>query len=249
METINNLFTAEAVVPKCFLRFNREGMGSAFETELLSEHSVDAYVNGTHVMQITCTPENLTALVLGRLYTEGTICSFRDVEQIELDGNGRSVHVTLCKRPVRNKELSPLPAHLWDIGDVFLCAERFAQDTKLHARTRATHSCFLISNGMITFECEDISRHNAVDKVVGLALMNGTDLSKSSIFTSGRVPLDMAIKAIRAGIPVIISKEAATAEAVKLAEEYGLTLIGRARKDSFIVYAAGTVKRAGGQNS
>ena len=114
-------------------------------------------------------------------------------------------------------------------------------DTKLHKETGSTHSAFLLTRNQenewdIRFEAEDIGRHNAIDKVVGYALLNGIPLTEAALFTSGRVPVDVAVKVIRAGIPILISKEKPTAEAVALAGQYNLTLICKARKDSFEIY-------------
>ena len=72
--------------------------------------------------------------------------------------------------------------------------------------------------------------------MVGYALLNDISLSDTAVFTSGRVPVVVAVKVIRAGIPVLISKEKPTVEAAALAGQYGLTLIGKARKDSFEIY-------------
>jgi len=80
---------------------------------------------------------------------------------------------------------------------------------------------------------EDIGRHNAFDKVVGWALLNGVDLAKCMLYTSGRVPSDMASKAIRAGIPILVSKSVATDQGVALARAYGLTLICEAKPMQF----------------
>ena len=57
---------------------------------------------------------------------------------------------------------------------------------------------------------EDIGRHNAFDKVVGWAILHGVDLAKRMLYSSGRVPSDMASKAIRARIPILVSKSVAT---------------------------------------
>ena len=106
----------------------------------------------------------------------------------------------------------------------------------LHAATWATHSCFLARNGEILFSCEDIGRHNAMDKAIGYALRNGIPLSECMVYSSGRIPTDMAKKAIRAAIPVLISKAAPTRQAIALAHTYGLTLICAARRDSMRQY-------------
>ena len=83
---------------------------------------------------------------------------------------------------------------------------------------------------------EDIGRHNALDKVLGWALMQGIPLEECIVYTSGRIPVDMVMKVIRAGVPVLASKAMPTRESVLLAEEFGLSLIGAARKDSMVVF-------------
>lgn len=85
--------------------------------------------------------------------------------------------------------------------------------------------------------CEDLGRHNAFDKVVGCALRDGVDLAHCTIFTSGRIPTDMVVKAIRAGIPTLISKAVPTDLTVDMARRYRLTLICSAHSDSLKVFS------------
>lgn len=134
-------------------------------------------------------------------------------------------------------EVQPVQPIDWKTEWIFDLADRFKRGMPLHGETWATHSCFLSSGGELLFQCEDIGRHNALDKVIGYALRNGIDLTKCVVYSSGRIPTDMAMKAIRAGIPVLASKAVPTREAIQLAEEYGLTLIGAARSDRMKVYA------------
>ena len=77
---------------------------------------------------------------------------------------------------------------------------------------------------------EDIGRHNALDKAVGSALTEGVPLAEFVLFTSGRVPVDMVRKAIRAGVPALVSKSMPTVQSLELAEEYGLKLFIRQKK-------------------
>ena len=83
---------------------------------------------------------------------------------------------------------------------------------------------------------EDLGRHNALDKVIGAALMQGIDLKQCALFSSGRLPTDMVAKAIRAGVPVLASKAAPTAQGIELAKKYRLTLITGVREDKLTVY-------------
>ena len=95
----------------------------------------------------------------------------------------------------------------------------------LYQATHAVHSCFVLHEGRILCVCEDIGRHNALDKAVGSVLLAGVPLSECVLYTSGRVPMDMVRKAIRAGVPALVSKTMPTVQSLELAAEYGLQLL------------------------
>lgn len=120
-------------------------------------------------------------------------------------------------------------------------ADAFLQDMPLHRQTGATHSSFLMADGEILFRCEDIGRHNALDKAIGYGSRNGLDLKNAVLFTSGRIPTDMVMKTVRAGIPVLAGRSVPTKEAVELARRYRLILIGKIKERGMVCYT--------GQNS
>ena len=98
----------------------------------------------------------------------------------------------------------------------------------------------MLRDGKILYQCEDLGRHNALDKAVGCALAEGVQLGQCVLYTSGRVPVDMVRKAIRAGVPALVSKTMPTVQSLELAEAYGLKLLIR-KKKSF--HAAATKVR------
>jgi len=83
---------------------------------------------------------------------------------------------------------------------------------------------------------EDVGRHNAVDKVLGRAFMDGVDFSASCLLTSGRIAADMILKAVAAKVPVVVSRSIPTTTAFEIAEKAGVTVVGRIGSDHPIVY-------------
>lgn len=124
--------------------------------------------------------------------------------------------------------LAPLKPVPWTIEEVFAEARLFAEDRTSHRKTRGTHSAYLFRRGELLYCREDIGRHNAFDKIVGAALLDGVALEECTLFTSGRVPTDMAVKAVRARIPIVVSKAVATVDTVKMARACDLTLVCKA---------------------
>ena len=223
------------------------------ETEVVSEHILDILVNERPVYRLVCSKNHLKELVVGRLKTDGLIESTDDVDRIffckyeneasvflnrdiSWQENAVNPELSCCTgnrvlSAARKSGLKKLPKYEWRREWVFELAGEFAKGTDLHDRTCGTHACILAMEGKALFTGEDIGRHNAVDKAVGYAMQNGIELGRCMLFTSGRVPTDMVEKVIAAGVPILVSKAAPTAESAKMAARYGLTLICRARPD------------------
>ena len=107
------------------------------------------------------------------------------------------------------------------------------------SRTGALHAAGLFSlGGQLQVLREDVGRHNAVDKVIGWALaQDRLPLSDSLLMVSGRGGFEIVQKALVAGLPVLASVSAPSDLAVKLAREFGMTLIGFLRGRRFVMYS------------
>lgn len=256
---INNRMEQQKPAEECqSYCITRTGEKFSQKTTLLTEHHLELWINEKPAGRMVCTPSDLELLVLGRLFSEGIITELSQVEQLYLCESGNRAKVYLremdglkeapwelptCCTDNRmyleraSRELPVLQQVKISASQVYGLVEQFQKDTALHRSTGGAHSCVLAWKGEILYAAEDIGRHNALDKAIGYAALHHISPGECMLFTTGRIPVDMARKVIQARIPVLVSKSVPTGEAVSLCRKHGLTLICRAWPDSFEIYS------------
>ena len=141
---------------------------------------------------------------------------------------------------VHTKGLRPLgPGFKMDAETLCSLPAQLRARQSVFDRTGGLHAAGLFNaTGELVALREDIGRHNAVDKVVGWALLQGMiPLSSHVLLVSGRGGFEIVQKAIAAGVPIVASVSAPSSLAVQLARELNLTLIGFLRGRRFVVYS------------
>ena len=203
---------------------------------LACEHRLTLLVDAAPFAQFVCTGSMLRQLILGRLCTAGRITAAEDVVSLALSPEGTRAEVRLRPGAGRGEARIRTDRSGWRSEDIFRLGAAVRASMPLHDETLGTHGAALLRRGEVLCCCEDIGRHNAIDKAVGEALDRGFPLEECVLYTTGRIAVDIAEKAASAGVPVLASRTLPTAEAVILAKTLGLTLIGRAWEDQYEVF-------------
>ena len=251
MDIIGTIETKDQPVELAARRLFANGETEMLAGLVQEESLLEVFVNDILTMELICSASNLVELVVGRLFTEGIIRTAGEIDALSVCEHSTQAFVYLKDRTAdvsrkhaeqvpscctgnrvlndffgRDEELEAVEPRPWDAQAVFALAREFEADKTDHARTRGSHSAYLATlGGEVLAVGEDIGRHNAFDKVIGWAVINEVRLEDCMLYTSGRVPTDMVTKAIRARLPVLISKAVATDKTVLIARQYGLTLI------------------------
>lgn len=221
-----------------------EGVESPAPDEVCREEAFELVFNSRVVGKIVASPSQLEELGAGFVISEAlassVTCVCVDGNRIQVEGvplgdpSGTLTGTSggLSTGRVRGAVTSCMTIRSQDI---FRVMEEIV--SPLWERTGGAHCSVLFVDGAVIAKSSDIGRHNTVDKVIGRGVLEGIDLSRCVLGCTGRQPEGMVVKAINAGIPVVVSKAATTDRGVLLAREKGLTLVCRVRDGHFRVYA------------
>ena len=232
-----------------------------FDAETIVESPVSLTVNGAVWLTFMCTPVDLEAMSVGFLYNEGIIESMDEVEDVRVCEHGDNVDVWLnrsVEQPQSWRRTSGCTGGVTAVDalarvDVSFTVdqpnvppeaighlvEMLIQSQELYRETGGVHTSALSDGQKIVFIADDIGRHNTLDKIAGLCLMNNVWPKTRILMSTGRISSEMLQKAARLQAPILISRTSPSSLSIEMAERYGITLIGYARKHRFNVYSSG----------
>jgi FdhD protein len=119
-------------------------------------------------------------------------------------------------------------------SDLYALAAQINRTPSLYLEAGAIHGTILCQDNRPLVYMEDVGRHNAVDKIAGWMLSEGVSAADKILYTTGRLTSEMVIKTAMMGIPVLASRSGFTAWGVEIANQIGLTLIGRMKGQRFV---------------
>lgn len=228
------------------------------------EKPLHLFVNNEYWATILCSPNNLKEMALGHLLSEGILKSAAEVEEINLKQNENTCIVKL-KPEVKVKDrmrLSRLHARIVTSACgsgspyqykrkpnkiksnltakaeiVFSSVNQLNFKAEVFRKTGGVHAAAIYkADGSLVALAEDVGRHNAVDKVIGMAALSQTDFTGCFLALSGRLSGDVVFKAAKVGLPIVASLAAALSSGIETAEAANLTLAGFVRGKRMNIY-------------
>jgi len=215
------------------------GEVESVEDTLVAEANVAIELDGEVLIRTTCSPGALREWAIGYLASEGLIRDPDDVEEIREAGGVFSVELA-ASAPPATAQLAPVESD-WSVTPerILAVACEVVEKAEVFCRTGGTHAMAVSSASGLVALAEDISRTCALEKALGIALLQRVDFARSLAFLSSRVPARMIAKLARCGIPIAAAVSAPTVDAVRLAEELNVCLCGFVREARMNVYAHG----------
>jgi FdhD protein len=228
------------------------------EGSIIQESALTLYINGREWVTLMSTPVDQEELVLGFLLGEGVITSLNDIALLDICHRGTVADVWLARSQVElpqrrivtsgcvggltfadksvvtsklHSDRQVTPAQLLD-----LMAQLYSA-AMLYPRSRGVHTSALSNGQRLLVVCEDVGRHNTLDKIRGACLKRDLDPRDQILLTTGRVSSEMLRKAADMGVPVVVSRTSATSLSLHLAREWNITLVGYAQKRRLRIYA------------
>ena len=222
------------------------------------ETPVSLTLNGEVWTTFMCTPVHLEAMMVGFLFNEGVIHGIDEVADARICEHGDNVDVWLthdASKPESWTRTSgctggvtavasierPEPASVSNEfnlspSQINHLVEMLFESQELYRETGGVHTSALCDGDKVILSAEDIGRHNTLDKIAGLCLMENIWPDKRILITTGRISSEMLQKGVRMGARVVASRTSPSSMSIELAEAWDITLIGYARRNRFNLY-------------
>jgi FdhD protein len=230
---------------------------NSVDAEIIVETPVSLTVNGDPWLTFMCTPVDLEAMAVGFLFNEGLIQSATEIADVRLCEAGDNVDVWLyhsLDKPENWRRTSGCTGGITSVQNTeqimvvsnggVLPAERVGalvaslfESQQLYRATGGVHTSAISDGTNIVLMAEDIGRHNTLDKLAGRMLLEGIYPQRTIILTTGRISSEMLQKSNRLGASIVISRTSPSSLSIELAQRFGITLIGYARRNRFNIYA------------
>jgi len=252
----------DGLIQDCPIRRFEDGQPQAMVDKVITEARIELDINdGKHTLAMLCLPHDLESLAVGFLIGEGALrerSALHDIRvnvdnnkvflQGDLDedaleamanrwtwgtgcgsgGTGRDLDEPAFGRVGQGLTIGP--------SKLIELARAFTGKADMWKSTGGLHACALADTERILLFAEDVGRHNAFDKIMGRAFLDEIDVTDKMVLMTGRLSAEIVSKAVACGLSMLVSRSAVTGLALKLASQFGVTLVGFLRGKRMNVY-------------
>ena len=235
--------------------------GAAIDLNVVEERPLTIFLNAQEIVTAMTIGDYPAYLALGFLRNQGMLHEGDVIKGVDYDEELETVVVRTeaqttyedkLKKKTRTSgcavgtvfgdmmeglEGVTLPAVQVRTSDLYALAAAINRTPSLYLEAGAIHGTVLCQGNRPLVYMEDVGRHNAVDKIAGWMLSEGVSAADKILYTTGRLTSEMVIKTAMMGIPVLASRSGFTAWGVEIANQVGLTLIGRMKGQRFVCLA------------
>jgi FdhD protein/cysteine desulfurase len=229
----------------------KNGNAEEAKENVVMDETITLTINDDISRSLSAIEDSLKEFAVGYLFNENMVRSLDDIKSIEIDGTQiyaeiddtllKTNETVLCSDSAggwrsKIKEVKRVESDFQvNVDELISRIEELKDNAEIWQATGGTHVAGIVHEGKFVVK-EDVSRHVAVDKVIGYGILNGFDLSRSYVIYSGRMPADMVIKMTRSGVPILASNAAPANSGYNIAKKGNVTLVGFLRGQRCNVY-------------
>ena len=237
--------------------------GAAVKLNVVEERPLTIFLNGQEIVTAMTIGDYPQYLALGFLRNQGMLRETEVIKGVDYDEELETVVVRTQSQTTYEDKLKKktrtsgcavgtvfgdmmeglegvtLPNLQVRTSDLYALAATINRTPSLYLEAGAIHGTVLCQGNRPLVYMEDVGRHNAVDKIAGWMLSEGVSAADKVLYTTGRLTSEMVIKTAMMGIPVLASRSGFTAWGVEIANQVGLTLIGRMKGQRYVCLSGG----------
>ena len=232
--------------------------GETQEIRVVEERPLTIYLNSQEIVTAMTIGDYPEYLAVGFLRNQGMLLADDVVTHVDFDEEVETVVVRTERKTNYEEKLKKktrtsgcavgtvfgdmmegledvkLPSTPLKTSWLYSLARQINTMPSLYLEAGAIHGSVLCCEDTPLVYMEDVGRHNAVDKIAGWMMLESETAGDKIMYTTGRLTSEMVIKTAMMGIPTLVSRSGFTAWGVEIAQQVGLTLIGRMRGKRFI---------------
>ncbi len=253
---------SRAARPATYTVEARDETGALVPTPIAGEHPLTLYVDKRELVTLMTLGAAPEALAIGFLRNQRLVESIDQIAEVQVDWEVNAVAITTfsglvdLERKTEKRTATTGCGQGTVFGDLMADIEsirlddrmRIAESTlfgllnnvrlheSIYKQAGAVHGCALAHGDRILTFIEDVGRHNAVDAIAGWMWLEDVDGRDKVFYTTGRLTSEMVIKAAQMGIPVLVSRSGLTKMGHEIAQQVGITMIGRAVNKHYLLF-------------